>query len=63
MVETFLPRFSVEQSVGGYQNLIITNVSFADAGLYTCFDKSGLGSMDDRHYASAQLTVIGKTAR
>ena len=44
-----------------YQNLIIQNISFDDAGQYKCIDDNGFG-LDKGHWASAELTIIGLTS-
>jgi hypothetical protein len=55
IVNEFMERFSVNKYEGGYQNLVIRNVSFADAGNYRCTDESGLGDS-----ASAELVVAAR---
>jgi len=60
IVERLQTRFRVNVTIGGNQNLVISTVSFDDAGKYTCIDESGFGSHTGQ-LASAELTVIGLT--
>jgi len=44
----------------GQQNLVIFDVTFKDAGRYTCFDEGRLQTpVDKGYFASAELVVIG----
>jgi len=50
-------KFEVTKRPGA-QNLIIRNVTFMDAGRYTCIDQRGFGRTAGL-WTSANLTVIG----
>jgi hypothetical protein len=43
-------------SITGMYNLVIYNISYADAGIYSCYDDG------DNSYVFVQLLVLGKSA-
>jgi len=53
-------HIEVKREPGGQENLIIYNITFNDAGHYTCFEEGRLQTAVDRgDFASAELIVIG----
>ena len=52
-------RFTVIKEAGGFQNLVIRNISYTDAGSYKCIDDDGFG-LSNGQWAAADLVVIGE---
>jgi len=56
-------RFEVRNQGAQYQNLIIRNVTFTDAGTYRCIDQEGLayekGASSIGRWGDANLLILG----
>jgi len=53
-------HIDVKKGPDGQENLVIYNITYLDAGTYTCFDEGRLQTAIDRgDFASAELVVIG----
>jgi len=59
IIDSFKPRFFVLATSTGCYHLKIHNITFQDAGNYTCTDEDGFATGEGR-VASAEFVVIGK---
>jgi len=60
LVDLYKVHIEVQSRPNGQHNLVIRDVTFSDAGKYTCFDDMRLQTaVDNGYFASAELVVIG----
>ena len=60
LVYLYENHIEVFHGPNGQHDLVIYNVTFSDAGNYTCFDDGKLQSaVDNGYFYSAELVVIG----
>jgi len=60
IVNLYENHIDVVNGPDGQHNLVIYNVTYSDAGIYTCFDDARLQpAVDKGLFASAELVVIG----
>jgi len=53
-------HIEVKRGPDGQENLIIYNITYSDAGNYTCYEEGRLQTAIDRgDFASAEVVVIG----